>query len=135
MTEELLKKLHTAMCNVNEHQCNILNNYIHTDKYLTAEVVQVVNEIVAEETKELKEQNKELTLKVSRLESDCDAYNYSQRTYQEEIKELKAQIEKMKCCGNCKQRELIRERGQWKERFNCKGNGCVCYSKWEIKEK
>ena len=71
---------------------------------------------------------KELTLKVSGLESDCDAYNYSQRTYQEEIKELKAeneqiknsdtlckligeqkrkitdleaQIEKMKCCGNC----------------------------------
>ena len=84
---------------------------------------------------DLEQQNKELTLKISGLESDCDAYNYSQRTYQEEIKELKAQIEKMKCCGNCKQRELIRERGQWKERFNCKGNRCVCYSKWEIKEK
>lgn len=51
------------------------------------------------------------------------------------ITELEQQIEKMKCCGNCKQRELIRERGQWKERFNCKGNRCVCYSKWEIKEK
>ena len=89
MTEELLKKLHTAMCNDNEHQCNRLNNYIHTDEYLTAEVVQVVKEIVAEETKELKEKNKELTLKVDRLESACDAYNYSQRTYQEEIKELK----------------------------------------------
>ena len=127
--EELLKKLHTAMCNDNEHQCNRLNNYIHTDEYLTAEVVQVVNEIIAEETKELREQNKELTLKISRLESDCDAYDYSQRTYQEEIKELKAeneqiknsdtlckligeqkrkiteleaQIEKMKCCYNCK---------------------------------
>lgn len=89
MTEELLKKLHTAMCNDNEHQCNRLNNYIHTDEYLTAEVVQVVKEIVAEETEEL-------TLKISSLESDCDAYNYSQRTYQEEIKELKAQIEKTK---------------------------------------
>ena len=78
--------------------------------------------------KELQEENKELTLKISGLESDCDAYDYSQRTYQEEIKELKAeneqiknsdtlckligeqkrkiteleaQIEKMKCCGNC----------------------------------
>ena len=143
MKEELLKKLHTAMCNDNEHQCNRLDNYIHTDEYLTAEVVQVVNEIVAEETKELKEENKrlkrieedyydflqkkneedwkgdnvvgclnlrieqkdkqieELTLKISGLESACDAYNYSQRTYQEEIKELKAQIEQMKCCGNC----------------------------------
>lgn len=54
---------------------------------------------------------------------------------EEENTKLKAQIEKMKCCGNCKQRELIREHGQWKERFNCKGNGCVCHSKWEIKEK
>lgn len=102
MTEELLKKLHTAMCNDNEHQCNRLNNYIHTDEYLTAEVVQVVKEIVAEETEEL-------TLKISSLESDCDAYNYSQRTYQEEIKELKAQIEKLidfvlsktECCDVC----------------------------------
>ena len=41
------------MQNDNEHQCNKLNNYIHTDEYLTAEVVQVVREIVAEETKEM----------------------------------------------------------------------------------
>lgn len=40
-------------------------------------------------TKELKEENKGLKLKIYRLESDCDAYNYSQRTYQEEIKDLK----------------------------------------------
>ena len=73
MTEEQLKKLHTAMQNDNEHQCNKLYNYIHTDVFLTAEVVQVVREIVAEETKELQEEN----LK------------------------LEAQIEKMKCCGNC----------------------------------
>lgn len=49
-----------------------------------------------ETTEELQEENKELTLKVSRLESDCDAYNYSQRTYQEEIKELKAENEQEK---------------------------------------
>ena len=29
----------------------------------------------------------ELTLKIRGLERDCDAYNYSQRTYQEQIKE------------------------------------------------
>ena len=40
-------------------------------------------------TKELKEENKELKIKVSRLESYCNAYNYSQQTYQEEIKDLK----------------------------------------------
>ncbi len=49
-----------------------------------------------EATKELQEKNKELNIKVDRLESYCDAYNYSQRTYQEEIKDLKAEIEKMK---------------------------------------
>ena len=45
---------------------------------------------------DLKAQNKELTLKISSLESDCDAYEYSQRTYQEEIKELKAENEQIK---------------------------------------
>lgn len=117
--EELLKKLYTAMRNDNEHQCNRLNNYIHTDEYLTAEVVQVVKEIVAEETKELREENKELTLKVGRLESDCDAYNYSQRTYQEEIVELEAQIEKMKCCGNCRFSESDKLNGTFCHRESC----------------
>ena len=49
------------------------------------------------------------------------------------IAELEAQIEKMKCCGNCKYRELIKEHGQWKERLNCKGNGCVLHSKWVMR--
>ena len=50
---------------------------------------------------ELEAEKKDLTIKIDRLESACDAYNYSQRTYQEEIKELEAQIERMKCCENC----------------------------------
>lgn len=82
MTEELLKKLHTAMCNDNEHQCNRLNNYIHTDEYLTAEVVQVVKEIIVEETKELQELYKK---------ADENWWNAQQI-----IKELQEQIEKMK---------------------------------------
>lgn len=72
----------------------------------------------------------------------CLAFNYRKKLIvdfaeprEKRIAELEAQIEKMKCCGNCKHRELIRERGQWKERFNCKGNGCIGHSKWEIKEK
>lgn len=48
MTKEQLIKLHTAMCNDNEHQCNRLNNYIHTDEYLTAEVVKVVDSFINE---------------------------------------------------------------------------------------
>lgn len=67
MKEELLKKLHTAMCNDNEHQCNRLNNYIHTDEYLTAEVVKVVEEIVTEATKELKEQIKVKDIQIKEL--------------------------------------------------------------------
>ena len=41
-----------------------------------------------------KKQIAELTLKIRGLEIDCEAYNYSQRTYQEVI-------EKMKCCARC----------------------------------
>ena len=59
---------------------------------------------------DLKAQNKELTLKISRLESYCDAYNYSQRTYQDEIKELKELVEKMKCCTEWQTGEPIKGR-------------------------
>ena len=103
MTEEQLKRLHSAMLNDNEHQCNRLNNYIHTDEYLTAEVVKVVEEIVAETTKELQEQ-----------------------------------VEKMKCCCNCK---------HWKYVDSCKSHtctkdgekdknyrSCIYLEKWEMKE-
>ena len=96
-----------------------------------------------EVTKELQEENKELTLKVSRLKSDCDAYNYSQGTYQDEIKELKElykeadenwwnaqqtikelqeQIEKMKNCNNC---------GNYYTE-SCKG--CEDYCHWKLEE-
>lgn len=62
-----------------------------------------------ETTKELQEENKELNIKIDRLESACNAYNYSQQSYQEEIKELKRQLEKLidfvlsktECCGVC----------------------------------
>ena len=62
-----------------------------------------------EETKEQQEENKELNIKIDRLESACNAYNYSQRTYQEEIKELKNKLEKLidfvvsriECCDVC----------------------------------
>ena len=60
MTEEQLKRLYTAMCNDNEHQRNRLYHYIHTNVFSTAEVVQVVSGIVAEATKELREENEGL---------------------------------------------------------------------------
>ena len=50
-------------------------------------------------------------------------------TKEEEIKELEAQIKKMKCCHNCKNCayagfEII-----------CRTYDCINQSKWEIKEK
>ena len=55
------------------------------------------------------ELEKELTIKVKRLEDDCKAYNFTQHTLQEKIKELEAQIEKLidfvlsktECCDVC----------------------------------
>ena len=99
---------------------------------------------------------KELTIKIKRLEDDCKAYNFTQHTLQEKIKELesekdkawwegfdtckakageanvklsdeitllKAQIEKMKCCTNCKHSRTEYE--------HCRTNK---HEKWEIKE-
>ena len=48
---------------------------------------------------------------------------------QKEITELKAQIEKMKCCGNCKHRYL-----DVTGCFMCGSQGCLDCSKWEMKE-
>lgn len=52
------------------------------------------------------ELEKELTIKVKRLEDDCKAYNFTQHTQQEKIKELEAQIEKMQNCRNCKNEKI-----------------------------
>ena len=61
------------------------------------------------------------------LQSDMD------KTIEQNIK-LKAQIEKMKCCSNCKncKRKFIK-----KNVFEntCKVEHCRNYDKWEIKEK
>lgn len=92
MTEELLKKLHTAMLNDNEHQCNRLNNYIHTDEYLTAEVVKVVREIVADETKELREENILLKTKLDALSDGVDWKGILEKN--EQVEELQALVEK-----------------------------------------
>ena len=40
------------------------------------------------------ELEKELTIKVKRLEDDCKAYNFTQHTLQEKIKELEAEKDK-----------------------------------------
>lgn len=104
MTEEQLKKLHTAMCNDNEHQCNRLNNYIHTDEYLTAEVVKVVEEIITDATKELQEENERLARHIllrkaeatKELQEDLEHKKIAIQNRKARIKDLEKQIEKMK---------------------------------------
>ena len=74
------------------------------------------------------ELEKELTIKVKRLEDDCKAYNFTQHTLQEEGKKLKAQIEKMKCCGNCAKRGHICVAEEMKGNLCGKNN-----DKWELR--
>ena len=47
------------------------------------------------------ELEKELTIKVKRLEDDCKAYNFTQHTLQETINKLEAQNKELQCCANC----------------------------------
>lgn len=89
------------------------------------------------------ELEKELTIKVKRLEDDCKAYNFTQHTLQEKIKELEAQNEKMKCPQNCRYGSI----SVWcdnsisidceKEKYLHEDNWCDFCKKckeWEIKE-
>ena len=89
-------------------------------------------------TKELQEENADQKLKIDRLESYCDAYNYLQRTYQEEIKELRVQIEKMQEKLKADLIARLEEQMQYSTSPSCtKGMELFIKSieKWEIKEK
>ena len=55
------------------------------------------------------------------------AYDIICERYESKIKELEAQIEKMKNCFNC-------AKGDWNNRVKCIKTGCVNKDKWEIKE-
>ena len=54
-------------------------------------------------------------------------YEIKCERYKSEIKELEAQIEKMKNCFNC-------AKGDWDNRVKCIKSGCVNKDKWELKE-
>lgn len=55
------------------------------------------------------------------------AYEIKCERYESKIKELEAQIEKMKNCFNC-------AKGDWDNRVKCIKSGCVNKDKWELKE-
>ena len=74
------------------------------------------------------ELEKELTIRVKRLEDDCKAYNFTQHELQEKNKELEAQIEKMKCCGYCAKRGHICEAEEMQGKLCGKNK-----DKWELR--
>lgn len=74
------------------------------------------------------ELEKELTIKVKRLEDDCKAYNFTQHTLQEKIKELEALNEKMKCCRICVSYDDLAI-SDWSPCKTCKNK-----SNWEFAE-
>jgi len=82
-------------------------------------------QIDAEHIIDLQKQNGELTDKVKELEVRCNELFLQTCEQAEKIKELEAQIEKMKRCFNCKYRDKFVE---------SKCGECERYSKWEIKE-
>lgn len=85
------------------------------------------------EIKELQEENKQLKLKIDALSNevpwkDIFEKNEQIKGLEKQIEELKAQIEKMKCCGNCKH-----HRYTYGE-LECVTKGCENKSKWELAE-
>ena len=72
-------------------------------------LIQQVYDIMNNELNEKDKQIAELTLKIKGLESDCDAYNYSQRTYQEQIAELKKQLDYSENERNRLRNEIIQK--------------------------
>jgi DNA repair exonuclease SbcCD ATPase subunit len=81
-------------------------------------------EIDAKQIRALQKQNGELTDKVKELEEKLANADYQIEGRDNEIRELKEKIEKMKCCGNCKHSRNVYE--------HCRTDK---HEKWEIKEK
>ena len=76
-------------------------------------------EFAEQETKELKAQ----------VEGKENEFKYFSNSFNKKIAELQAQIEKMKCCGNC---QTVRD-----AEGNCylkKDGKCKDKDKWELKE-
>ena len=114
-TKNVLKNCN---CNLGNPRVRQINSIDIQDAYLAgAEPREKQIEIDAEQIRALQKQNGELT---------------------DRVNELEAQIEKMKCCGNCKHCGEVRTyKGLDGKNIvvNCNsGSNCFC-DKWEIKEK
>lgn len=89
MTDEEIKDYwRTAYCN-EKHKKEQLEKQIQID---------------AEQIRALQKQNGELTDRVKELQADNDARKFAMAMSEKVEKQLREQIEKMKCCKNCKYR-------------------------------
>lgn len=62
--------------------------------------------------------------KIADLEDKLANADYQLEGRDNEIKELEAQIEKMKCCGNC----------EWRAKDVCNGNNTCGLKEWKFDE-
>lgn len=86
MTDEEIKDYwRTAYCN-EKHKKEQLEKQIQID---------------AEQIRALQKQNGELTDRVKELQADNDARKFAMAMSEKVEKQLREQIEKMKCCANC----------------------------------
>ena len=117
-------------------------------------IADILVEFANEATKELQEENEKLKKENADVQQSCENYYNEMRAYKTQIKELqqkidslqgyldhdieydieqknkelKAQIEKMKCCCNCKSGDVHTDP------FKKKCNNCHLMQKWELKE-
>ena len=112
MTEEQIRKKLSVYLDKNDFDIPSLGD-----------MVDFAQEIATEATKELQEEKKNCWKQCEYANPKTEIIQ-SYISEKEKVKELEAQIEKMKCCANCKHSRTEYE--------HCKTNK---HEKWEIKEK
>ena len=128
MTEKALEK--EAIKYAVDYPTSYGKGYRHKDlriAYLAgAEPREKQIQIDAEQIRALQKQNRELTDKVKELEEELieadnatDVFNAQEKR----IEELEAQIDKMKCCGNCKYYKFQNDAGYYTCTRDGKRNG------------
>ena len=84
--------------------------------------------ITIEEVEMIEKENEELKA----FESHCDEIEEDAKFIAKENAELKAQIEKMKCCANCEKYRMFENQMTLKCLKNQRTN--FCCNEWEVKE-
>ena len=109
MTEELDKKIREI---ANYYVSECWGTYLDLSD---VDLVQAGIGVALAVTKELQEENKD-------IQQSCENYYNEMRSYKNKVEDLEKQIEKMKCCNNCKYRCYM----DWKSK--------CCFDMTEIRD-